>query len=249
MKTRDFLLLLIALLSDRRSVLVFACGRDHADGDGDHLQPHEHHHSNKTHFLRTGRNLQDDDVDDCGFADPSPHELEADAQRMRHHKVLNELTTRAGPNGVPQFGYAGLYVVPVVFHIIQPNAYTGIVSLDRVQRYIAYLNAAFSASTTPFVFDLKDVTRTFDSKWASACGNSAYEAEYKGKLKQGGKETMNVYICTAIGGSTTGFSYLPFQDSDTFIKDGVVLAERSVDDKRLNTLVHETGHWLGLLHT
>lgn len=246
MKERTFLLLLVALLSDRLCVFVYACGGDHADGDN--LQPHEHY-SNQTHFLRTGRNLQDDGLDDCGFADPSPHELEADAQRMRQHKVLNELTTRAGPNGRTQFGYVRLYAVPVVFHILQPNINTGVVTDDRVQRYIAYLNAAFSASSTPFIFDLKEITRTYDSKWASECGNSAYEAEYKGKLKTGGKDTMNVYLCTAIGGSTTGFSYLPFQDSDTFIKDGIVLAERSFDDKRLNTLVHETGHWLGLLHT
>lgn len=246
MKEWAFVLLLIALLSDRIGLLVVACGGDNADVD----HPHRHDHSsNATRFLRTGRNLQDDDLDDCGFSDPSPHELLADAQRMRQHKILNELTTRSGPNGRTQLGYASLYAVPVVFHIIQPSINSGVVTDDRVQRYMAYLNAAFSASSTPFIFDLKKITRTFNSEWAFECGNSAYEAEYKGMLKQGGKDTLNVYLCTSIGGSTTGFSYLPFQDSDTFLKDGIVLAERSFDDKRLNTLVHETGHWLGLLHT
>ena len=246
MTERTCLLFLVVFLTGRFCVLVDACGGDHDDYD--HF--HQHNRSSAdTQFLRTGRSLQDDDLDDCGFTDPSAHELAADNERMRQHKVLNELTTRAGPDGATVFAYARLYEVPVVVHIIQENIYSGFVSYDRVDRYIAYLNAAFAASKTPFIFQLEDITRTFDSNWASECGNSVYESEYKKKLKRGGKETMNVYLCAAIGGSTTGFSYLPFQGSDTFIKDGVVLAERSVDDKRLNTLVHESGHWLGLLHT
>jgi len=243
MTERTFLWLLVLLLSGRLSDLfVDACGSDHDEVDH---QPHHHHDvdlhcSNETHYLRTARHLQDDGASECGMQDPAAHELAMDAERMRLHKVQNERTTRVGLDGISEIAYARLYVIPVVFHIIQPNIYTGFISYNRVRRYVAYLNSAFAASKAPFLFELKDFTRTFNANWATQCGDSGYEAQYKKKLKQGGKETLNVYLCASIGGSTTGFSYLPFQDSDSFVKDGVVLAERAVDDKRLNTLVHET---------
>jgi len=239
------LLLLLVLLVGRYDNLtgVEACG----GGDHDHVaheeQEHQHHHQhgNDTHYLRAGRNLQD--VEICGTHIPSQDEMAQDVVRMSRHKLKNKRT------GNKYRAYARLYVVPVVVHIIQPTIYTGYITYQRIMEYINYLNQAFAGSHAPFIFELKDFTRTMDENWATTCGNSDFEVAYKQRLKEGGKETMNVYICTAIGGSTTGFSYLPFQDSDNFVKDGVVIAERAVDDKRLNTLVHEAGHWLGLLHT
>jgi len=258
----------LVLLDPWTSVVVMACAggsephhHHHDELSDDHHHHHHHRKENNSNYIRTGRNLQDgideeeqeedDEAEErCGFHDPTPEELAQDAERMQAWQRQKEQTSRTFDNGATA-GYTTifLYEIPVAFHILQPNMITNFVSFNRAREYVDYLNDAFAASNAPFVFVLVDITRTINASWGGQCGNSDTEVAYKSALKQGGAETLNVYLCHLIGGTTTGFSYLPFQESDNFVKDGVVLAESLDDRRRLNTLVHETGHWFGLLHT
>lgn len=210
------------------SISVQACEEE--------MDEHGHDHE----YLRKGHNSRDlqDDIDDCRFHDPTADEIAQDAVRRDEWLMQNEIIVGWNKGSGAAAIFTFQYEIPVTFHLIQPTIRRGFVPHSRVTRYIEYLNAAFLASSAPFVFRLQGTTRTFSEDWAERCGDSDAEAAYKSKLKRGGAEMLNIYLCTKIGGTTTGFSYLPFQQTKNFVKDGVVLAERD-HDVRLNTLVHE----------
>jgi hypothetical protein len=216
-----------------QNLSVTACdGRDH-----DHDHSHDHQH--KTSELRTAeqRQLQGSNINfqECGFQEPSAGQIAQDAANM---KVWAK--NRASKSLRAQ---SQTYTIPTYFHILQPNATTGIVDDTRVSQHVAYLNDAFSKSSTPFVFQFMSTTRTINPSWADSCADSNVELAFKTLLKVGGKESLNVYICNKIvnakGTTIAGYSYLPYADSNNFVRDGVVLF-RGTDDRRLNTLVHET---------
>jgi hypothetical protein len=204
---------------------------------------HDHSHNHDTHDhaseLRTAeqRQLQGSNVNfqECGFQEPSAGQIAQDAVNM---KVWTK--NRASKSLRAQ---SQTYTIPTYFHILQPNATAGIVTDARVTQHVSYLNDAFSKSSTQFVFQLMNTTRTINPAWGDSCTDSNVELAFKTLLKVGGKESLNVYICNkmvnAKGTTIAGYSYYPSATSNSFIKDGVVIL-RGTDDRRLNTLVHET---------
>lgn len=77
----------------------------------------------------------------------------------------------------------------------------------------------------------------------------------KKTLRKGSYRTLNVYIMKDWSG---GYAALPItvkQDNHDFVEDGVVLGPDALNGSdhfvynQGKTLAHETGHWLGLLHT
>jgi hypothetical protein len=198
--------------------------------------------------LRTERQLQDDDskaviVEECGFREPSAQEIENDAANMR---AWRESRSKNNHN-IFQRTTKIIYAIPVYFHIIQPTFFSGMVGSVRIAQYMEYLNDSFANSSAPFIFRYVNVSRTIRQDWADDCGSRKVEHAFKSALKVGGSDTLNIYICNSIpqysrdGHSIlqlAGYAYSPNQDSDSDIKDGVVLAQSS-DDQRLNTLVHE----------
>jgi hypothetical protein len=204
---------------------------------------HDHSHNHGTHDhaseLRTAeqRRLQGSNggFEECGFQEPSAGQIAQDAANM---KVWAK--NRASKSLRAQ---SPTYTIPIYFHILQPNATAGIVTDARVSQHVAYLNDAFSKSSTPFVFQFMNTTRTINPAWGDSCADSNVEFAFKTLLKVGGKESLNVYICNKVvnakGTTLAGYAYLPDANSNNFVKDGVVL-NRGTDDRRLNTLVHET---------
>jgi len=148
------------------------------------------------------------------------------------------------------------YSLPTYFHIIEsPNTYPRKAVTDaRVQEYMTYLNQAYN--NTVFTFDWRATTRTINAIWANQVRDWNVMTEFKTQLKQGSTDALNVYIVEGLpppqnqsGASWNGFSYLPVSAAGK-THDGVVLARsRPGDPRRLNTLVHEVGHFLGLYHT
>jgi len=68
-------------------------------------------------------------------------------------------------------------------------------------------------------------------------------------------ETLNVYLTHLWGVGLLGYAYLPQDYGWVGVRDGIVVESQSlpggsITDYNLGgTVVHEVGHWLGLLHT
>lgn len=130
-------------------------------------------------------------------------------------------------------------------------------------KLLASLNAAFSA--THFDFQLIGYDEVVNDRWAGCRNSDASDtstgAEDFKKAKRHSdstSEALNVYFCdvdTARGGKANGFAYVPPVVQWIPYLDGVVLhnpdfsATRFPEEAMELAIVHETGHWLGLLHT
>jgi hypothetical protein len=125
--------------------------------------------------------------------------------------------------------------VPTYFHVIEAKG-SNSPSDSQVQEVHEGLNAAFSV--TPFKFDLRGITRTKDKAWH---GYEGYytddEKDMKTTLRQGGPETLNIYINKVNG--VCGYTLLPQYYEDFPIWDGVVVNENCFGDGQGGTVTHE----------
>jgi hypothetical protein len=156
----------------------------------------------------------------------------------------------------------GAIHVPTAVHVISTDTTRrgGNLRDAEIRAQMSVLNAGFAgtlgadASPTPFVFDLVAVTRTVNPAWYAMLPGSQEEKEAKAALRQGGKETLNVYL-TGLGGDLLGYAYFPTTGDGKDVVDGVVILNESVPRGAVtnysegDTLTHEVGHWLGLYHT
>ncbi len=156
----------------------------------------------------------------------------------------------------------GSITVPTVVHVIAkgPTAADGQLTDAQVAAQMAVLNDGFAgkgrdAAATPFRFVLSDTTRTTNAAWYEMLPGSTAERAAKTALRQGGKDTLNVYL-SGLGGGLLGYAYFPQQGgSSKPWQDGVVVLNDSIPGGSAtnydegDTLPHEVGHWLGLYHT
>lgn len=155
--------------------------------------------------------------------------------------------------------------ISIVFHVISKGDSfdEGEVDDSFLIEQVDILNRAFSGETggvsTPFQFTLSGIDRVRDPKWHELSPSSEEEIEVKSALKVGGADTLNVYVADIVledqDGTLLGYSSLPVFYQLFPAIDGIVLNFRAVPGGPLknynmgHTLVHEAGHWLGLLHT
>ncbi|KAL3781318.1 hypothetical protein ACHAW5_007172 [Stephanodiscus triporus] len=167
--------------------------------------------------------------------------------------------------------------VPVYFHVVHDGdtgkQYTYEVDSSFIERSITALNYGFQGlPNTEFIpypsrsysrynvteadskirFCLAGTTTTDNAAWYNAGPYSEEVSAMKQALKVGGSETMNVYAHQP-GGGILGYAWHP--QNDEFLHDGVVILNDVMPGGPLgtlsqgNTLTHEVGHWLDLVHT
>jgi hypothetical protein len=151
------------------------------------------------------------------------------------------------------------YTIPVVFHIIHKTDGTGNISDQRIRDQVSVLNQDYGAIVgslgeqgynTKIQFKLAGITRTANNSWF----NDQYERSFKQALGWDQTRYLNIYVNSA--GGYLGYSYLPQEDAGD-VYDGVVVLYEAVGGRNNGfevydqgrTLVHEVGHYLGLLHT
>lgn len=147
-------------------------------------------------------------------------------------------------------------VVPTYFHVITTTAKAGTITPEQVHRQFLVLNTAYKS--TGVSFDLKGTDYTVNDSWAVAKGPIINEV--KRALRKGTYGTLNIYLHTDLDGAILGMCSLPSQTWPTtpvsaYASDGCSINAGTMPSGNINgynkgmTAVHETGHWLGLLHT
>lgn len=137
--------------------------------------------------------------------------------------------------------------VAVVFHILHYNG-TGDIPDAQCQRQVDVLNDDYQG--TGISFTLAGVTRHNNKHWH----NDRRENQYKSQTGWDRDLYLNVWVNTASG--YLGYAYLPASSAGS-VYDGVVLNyqacggrdEGSPPYDQGRSLVHEVGHYFGLLHT
>lgn len=147
--------------------------------------------------------------------------------------------------------------VDAVFHIVAKQDKKGSITNDMPSAQLDALNAAYK--DYGISFNLINVTWTTNDAWAVGEGGS--DLEMKKSLRQGTYRTLNIYFQTDLSGGVLGRCTLPSNvgsgkaNPSVYANDGCnvnanTMPEGSMDGyNKGKTAVHETGHWMGLLHT
>jgi hypothetical protein len=151
----------------------------------------------------------------------------------------------------------GPIVVNVAFHIVSTAAKAGTITQQMADDQLTALNKAYSPSNIKF----KRTVTTFTVNDAWAVGESADAAAMKSALRNGTYATHNIYFMTDLTGSILGTCSLPSDigpgtpDPSSYNSDGCMIQANTMPGGNIYgfnlgmTAVHETGHWMGLLHT
>ena len=143
----------------------------------------------------------------------------------------------------------GKRTIPIVFHVIRRRGGAGDVGRSRLVKQLKVMNRAYAR--TPVKFKLSKITRTTNNTWFAMGIDSSAEAAAKKNLHRGGMGTLNVY--TTGTDDALGWATFPWRREGK--QDGIIMAYGTLPGGSTakynlgDTLVHETGHWVGLFHT
>lgn len=195
---------------------------------------------------------------DCGTTSDNASDHFLATVKSLHQKDLALFGGSSGPAlAVLAARAASPIRIDMYIHVISSTANAGTISPVMVAAQAAAMNAAYN----PYgiFYKLRDVTYTTNDAWASIA-QSSDEMAMKAALRNGSYSALNLYFHTDLAGGVLGKCTLPTQiGSNTpaaaYVVDGCNLAAQTMPGGVIygynlgKTAVHETGHWLGLLHT
>jgi hypothetical protein len=144
--------------------------------------------------------------------------------------------------------------VPVYFHVMTDTAGNGDVTDKQIAQQMSVLNASFGgkqgkgAANTGFTFTLKGVDRFANDAWHIDQNSELYRRT----TRLGGADALNIWLVDFM---YLGVATFPSDYKSSNGSDGIRVYYDSLPgggETNYNlggTVVHETGHWLGLYHT
>jgi hypothetical protein len=155
--------------------------------------------------------------------------------------------------------------IPVYVHVIKGTHKGERVPTGpkRVKRLLRILNLGMAGDqsgrtvNTRYRFKLRKIDYTKRDGWYHAYFNGPRDKRMKKKLHRGNSGTLNLYINGGgpKGVPVLGWSRFPWQYRSAPYLDGVSVNHASMPGGKArgynlgDTVIHETGHWLGLFHT
>jgi hypothetical protein len=159
----------------------------------------------------------------------------------------------------------GAVVIPTYVHVISGHrrGERPKMSRGKVRNLVKILNGGMSgaqsslSATTRYRFSLKKVDYRRNEGWYHAYVFGKRDQRMKRALHRGGARTLNIYINGGgpQGQPLLGWSRFPWQYAGAPKLDGISINKAGLPGGRAvgynlgDTVIHETGHWLGLLHT
>ncbi|SNT66030.1 Pregnancy-associated plasma protein-A [Asanoa hainanensis] len=195
--------------------------------------------------LKVRKGAQRHDPNDLSPAEVAAAEVEFDAAAAaRSGGVADERAKKV--------------TIPVVVHVVSADGTraTGNIPRSMIDAQMNVLNLAYGGSTggaaSPFSFKLKKVNRVVNPAWSPILAETPAEVQMKKKLREGGPETLNIYIGIVDPG-LLGWATYPERKITKY--DGAVILSESLPGGTAapynegDTATHEVGHWLNLMHT
>ncbi|MFG1802275.1 zinc metalloprotease [Micromonospora carbonacea] len=191
-------------------------------------------------------------------AKQEPNELTVKETREREADLAAALRERANFRAGAGAAALAAVTIPVVVHVIQEDGTRagGNIPDSMINSQISVLNEAYSGGTggaaTAFSFQLQKINRVTNPAWYPIVQGSSAERSMKTSLREGGKNTLNVYL-GELSDDLLGWATFPKRRLDSM--DGVVVLTESLPGgtatnyNQGDTGTHEVGHWLNLYHT
>lgn len=187
-----------------------------------------------------------------------PNELTPTQALEREADLAAALRDRANRKGPQAPSVLATVTIPVVVHVIQQDSTRagGNIPDSMITSQMNVLNQSFGGATggatTAFAFQLQSINRVTNPAWYPIVYGSNAERQMKTSLRQGGKETLNMYLGD-LSDNLLGWATFPKRKLDSM--DGVVVLSESLPGGTAtnynegDTGTHEIGHWLNLYHT
>ncbi|WP_164931723.1 M43 family zinc metalloprotease [Dyella sp. M7H15-1] len=184
--------------------------------------------------LAVSTTVNADEVTRCSTVDPSPD-------------VMAAITAKAlaTPHSNPPA------VIKIAWHEIIKSDGTGAISTERMREQISDLNRSMQANGIPITFQLASWSEYTSDSWFSSCEDNQ---DMRDILAIAPQNYINVYSCSDASGSLGKASIPYFLQGDEGSKENFVYVNFNTlpggegPYAEGATLVHEIGHYLGLVH-
>jgi hypothetical protein len=155
--------------------------------------------------------------------------------------------------------------IPLYMHTVvtRTNGNDSMLTKEHLEDQLQVMQDVFRPHG--FQFSLKNITRVVDDEIAALDPERENEElevprytklqkEYLMTYHTGGKDTLNLFFFEYLPRRWVGLCHLPMHDLDPW-EDGCLLSAKALPGENVDSyqskgfvVVHEIGHWLGLLH-